>query len=311
MNSNHTAVDCLDEPRDPDEPDEGWWKYLEKRDGAWDTLHDLQFRRVGEIKTTDTEWLIKGFWPLGSHGMWGGAEKSYKSTLVILGLLCVASGRPFFGHEVVKPGPVFVFTGEGSVDLFKRRLVRHGKFLGLTPEQVNDLPIAVSSMRLAITKPEFQAGLRACLDLDPVLVVIDPLYAYHGTSSSGGSVYEEGDLLALMSDLTMPAGVALWVVHHFNKAASAGGRLTLSGLTMAGPREWVDSWVLMAKREEPVFDVDEPVVHLRVETGTRQAEVGHCWDVDLWPGKYDEEACRYDGDVSWECTRGVDRVPLI
>ena len=259
----------------------------------------MQFRDLSQIATPPLEWLIKDVWPRGSHGMWGGAEKSFKSTLATYGMLCVASGADFFGRRVHQ-GPVVVFTGEGSSALLKRRLIRNGTALGLSEDEVNDLPISVSSLRLPITNPHFQDALRASFTaIGPELVIVDPLYAYHGSGSEGGSVYQEGDLLATLSDVTAPAGVALWVVHHFNKAASAsGGRLHLTGLTMAGGREWTDSWVLVAKREEP--DFANRLVKLRVETGTRQDEIGNNWDVDIHLDERLEDGT-YKGAIEWEC----------
>jgi len=84
--------------------------------------------RLDEIPETNVGWMIKDWWPYPSYGMLGGAKKSLKSWLLTATAFSVASRRPLFGElEVKESGPVVVFTGEGSADLFRRRLRHVGR----------------------------------------------------------------------------------------------------------------------------------------------------------------------------------------
>jgi AAA domain-containing protein len=258
----------------------------------------------------DIRWLIEDVWPASSHGMIGGGEKSFKSFLALQIAVCVAADRKLFDRYAVSQGPVVVFNGEGTNDLFWRRLLRVAGGMGMSREEIDRLPIHVTDETPAVTEPLFKGMLAATLhQIKPALVIIDPFYAYHGADTDGGNIYKEGERLNMVSQITKEADrdCALMIVHHFNKASTRDGALSTASLTMAGGREWCDSWMLVRKRSEPDFD-SERKVELEARVGTRQDEIGHHWSLQLHLDerrKRDDGSITYDGRLWWEVGQAV------
>lgn len=242
-------------------------------------------------------WLVKGWWPHPSYGEVAGAEKTLKSYLSTLTALSVASGRPLLDHfPVVTPGPVLVFTGEGSRKLWVRRARHLARGMGMSEAELVSLPIRLVDDVAPVLSPRFLGTLVRELDaeLAPVLVQVDPLYAYHGSEKAAGNVHEAAEVLTAMSQRTQAAGASLQVVNHFTKAGAKV--LSLASITQAGGREWSDSWALVAHREAPVLAAGS--FRLALNVGSRQwggRELG----VDLELGAFDEETFTWNGEPSW------------
>ncbi|OBH54328.1 hypothetical protein [Mycobacterium sp. E2479] len=132
-------------------------------------------------------------------------------------------------------------------------------------------------------------------ELQPKLVILDPLYAYHPSDVEVQNVYARGPMLA---DLRTMIGdeAALIVGDHFNKTAN--GRLDLANIAQAGMAVWADSWILQKHREVPNFD--EGKFWLEVETGTRRGGGQHL-EVDwtLERDKSDPDVILW-ASVDWE-----------
>lgn len=161
--------------------------------------------------------------------------KSYLAGFVQVGL---AAGIPIFGH--FRPDtsrPVLGYVGEGGCIPYTRRLRRIAAAMGVDLE---DIPLELSFDVAAVQSPVFQESLaRDLTELEPGLVVVDPLYAFHGAQTKASDLHAEGALLNAISKPCGDAGASLMVVNHFNQG---GAGLNLKRITIAGSGEWADSW---------------------------------------------------------------------
>ena len=198
---------------------------------------ELPFKSVAEMRATyrKPSWLIKEWWPHPSYGMAAGPEKSLKSWLDIIENVSIASGEALFGRfEVVTPGPVVVFVGEGDDSLYYQRLRHVTRSIGMSDAEADALPIYVTDKRATTRDPDFQAWLTGALEQwEPVKVSLDPLYAYHGADVEAGNVHAAASaVLNAVSDRTQEVGASLKIINHFRKDVS--GRLSLQDITQAG-----------------------------------------------------------------------------
>ena len=247
-------------------------------------------------------WLIRGIWSHPSHGELAGMEKTLKSWLVAAMAISVASGRPFLGHfEVQTQGPVVIFTGESGRHLCERRLRHLGRSLGLSAAEIDVLPIRIID-ECATTRSEvFKAALERDLEREPVLVILDPLYAYHGADINAGNIHASAEVLNAVSNLTDEAGASLVIVNHFRK--SAEDHLSLVSISQAGHREWSESWALVGHKRAPAMsDVHSGHFQLEIVVGGRQWD-GDGWSLEADIGKINRDTWKYEGEVNWKVDR--------
>lgn len=258
------------------------------------------FRRWSTTELLDEDrtfrWLMRGVLAHPTYGTVGGERKTLKSYVLTVLALAQCSGMPAFGRfGVDEPRPVLMYVGEGGRLPFTRRLERIASAMSVDLRsvplyQVFDVDAVLSSC--------FQQSLaRDLADLQPGLVAIDPLYAYHGASVDARNLHEEGALLTALSQPCLGAGASLLVANHFNKTGSGTG---LNRITMSGSAEWSDTWLLLDHRTEP--DVARGRFRLRLEIGSRQWG-GSRWDLDLDLGAFDVDLGEFTGDISWHICR--------
>jgi 5S rRNA maturation endonuclease (ribonuclease M5) len=241
-------------------------------------------------------WLVKGLLAEPTYGQIAGEMKALKTYLAGFLQVSVASGAPMFGQFVPPaPRPVLAYVGEGGRTPYKRRLRRIAEAMGV---DLASIPLHLVTDVAPVQSPVFQESLaRDLAEVQPALVTVDPFYAYHGIKTSASNLHEEGALLGSMAQPCTDAGASLMVVNHLNQTGSG---LNLKRITMAGSGEWVDSWVLVAHREDP--DVDAGQFHLTMQIGSRQWG-GTSWDLDLSIGHFDQDTGAHDGDITWDIRR--------
>ncbi|MFC9968503.1 AAA family ATPase [Nocardia ignorata] len=213
------------------------------------------------------EWLIRGVWPRNSFGPMGGEKKTLKTYNLLAMAVAVASGESLFGEfEVKAPGPVLYYVGEGGQRPFQRRLQAVAQAYGV---DLGGLPISAVFQVGSVAGEAFTDALRRNLDaLQPALVVLDPLYAFHPPGVEAQNLYERGRMLAELSGQVADEA-ALIVADHFKKNGASGpGGLDLDSIAQAGMGQWADSWVLQRHREAP--DLDSGAYRLEAEFGSRQ-----------------------------------------
>jgi hypothetical protein len=245
---------------------------------------------------SDFEWCVEGWLAQPTYGQIAGEMKTLKSYLAGFLAVGVASGLPIFGRFSPRVArPVAVFVGEGGRKLYTRRIRRICAAMGTDVAEIDLHPTFEVAPISSLT---FQDSLRRDLDeLEPALVIVDPLYTYHGTKASASDLHQEGALLNQLSGPCMERETSLQVVNHYNQTGSGTG---LKRITMAGSGEWADSWMLVSHREVP--DVDGGIFRLTLDIGSRQWG-GTTWDLDLSIGRFDEDTMSHDGEITWDLNR--------
>ncbi|GJF01691.1 AAA family ATPase [Pseudonocardia sp. D17] len=210
------------------------------------------------------EWLVEDVWPLNSFGPMGGEKKTLKTYNLLSLSVAVASGEPFFGRfKVSAPGPVLYLVGEGGRIPFQRRLQRVAEAYEV---DLAGLPFGATFDTAALDSDELRDVLARQLDhLQPALVVIDPLYAFHPAGVEATNLYERGRMLAAVSGAVADQS-ALIIADHFNKTGSR--QLDLDSIAQAGMAQWADSWILQRHHKPP--ELATGTYRLAVEFGSRQ-----------------------------------------
>ena len=237
-------------------------------------------------------WLIRGCWTDPTYGQIAGEMKTLKSHVATFMQVAVASGSPLFGRfQVDQARPVVVYVGEGGRIAYTERLERTAQAMGV---HLREIPLYATFDVAPIMSDVFRESLKRDLaDLQPGLVCLDPLYAYHGITTKASDLHAEGTLLSSLSAPCIDAGSSLTIVNHFNQTGEGQG---LQRITMAGSGEWVDSWMLLRHRQPA--DVNQGRFWLRMEIGSRRWG-GTTWDLDLNLGRFDPDLGRHDGDITW------------
>jgi hypothetical protein len=220
------------------------------------------------------QWLVKDLWALNSFGPLGGEKKTLKTYNLLAMAIAVASGEPVFGHfQVEHPGPVVLYIAEGGMEPFRRRAQRVADAYKV---KLEDLPIEVIFGMAPLNGTDFLDSVREVQDdIQPVMIGLDPLYAFHPAGIDAGNIYERGPMLQkLRADIGEQ--VSLVVPDHFNKSA-AKGQLDLDLIAQAGWGPAADSWILQGHREPPYLGAG--LFRLALEIGSRQWG-GHRYSVD-------------------------------
>ena len=194
-------------------------------------------------------WLVRGIWPERSAGVLAGDKKSMKTWNLQALAIAVAAGTALFDrYHVTSRGPVLYLSGEGGRDTFANRHQVIAERYGLTnllPELAFGAEFGVGKL----TDEAFIDVVKCHLDeLQPKLVILDPLYAYDPSDVEVQNVYARGPMLTNLREL-IGDEAALIVGDHFNK--TAGSRLDLDNIAQAGMAQWADSWILQKHRETP------------------------------------------------------------
>ena len=201
-------------------------------------------------------WLVEGFWTRKSHGIVAGEPKSFKSTLTLDLAVSVASGKPFLGaYPVNEPGPVLIIQNENAGWIMKDRLskIRNHKQLTGNVQKISprvydvtfarDVPIYyLNQQGFSLSDPFHKKWLlKVVQQLEPVLVILDPLYLMFDGDVSNAQ--ELNPILTWLLRAKQEYDFSLMLIHHFRKTdAKRGGQRMLGSTTLHG---WVESaWYL-------------------------------------------------------------------
>lgn len=219
---------------------------------------------IGEVVNDirPPEYLIDGVIEVETLGEIFGDPGSCKTFAALSMLLCVASGRPWYGHAV-KQGTVVYIVGEGRQGV-ARRLAAWGKHRGV---DVATLPFFMSSAPAALTDPESAAEVAETIAEitaqhgPPAMIVIDTLARNFGPGDENATK----DMSAFVANLDKYLGNSCVriVVHHsghgdkgrsrgnsalkgavdfqFCMAKKAGGTVEMSNPKMKDLSEWQES----------------------------------------------------------------------
>lgn len=164
-----------------------------------------------------------------------------KSTLLLHGAVCIATGSPFLGREVEQGRVLYICHEDGPEDLRRRlwtimhhelaeRSIARKDFIRLI---LNNLAIVslVGEQFHIIRIFEGQAVQSELIeDLIPLMadydvVILDPLSRMHGADENSNSVATT--LINTLERLAQTTGATVLVAHHTGKAAAASRNKTL------------------------------------------------------------------------------------
>lgn len=235
----------------------------------------------------EMDWLVEDLLVRDTYGQIAGEQKVFKTYLALHLALAIASARPFFDRFAVpQPGPVLIFSGEGGRADLARRVEAIAGRMGLgsaTPEV--EFRFGTAAAESAVFRDQLQRDLE---HVRPVLTIIDPWYAFHGSTTQATNLFHEGALLHGLSDLCAHAGSSLLLTHHFNQTGS--GR-SLKRTALAGSAEWCDSWLLLFHSKPP--DPMRGSYELELAVGSRQ------WGGGRYGLKIQRHGDR-DGGIDWQ-----------
>jgi len=271
----------------------------------------LEFKTIGELAVeVDARphpgFLARPVWPADAYGVIGAEAKLGKTWMVGDLIVSVASDGVWLEQfPVERPGVVVAFLGEGG----PRKMLRRFRAIGAAKNvAVEDLPIHLSMRVPHLTNKEHIDEItRKVVELQPVLVVVDPLYLA-ARGAKGSDLYAMGEHLETVQHVTQSVGAALVVVHHFNQTGSGTGSGRLSG---AGPAEWgrvLVSASAVAKHTDNKTQATTATIRLEF-TGDEIPETTHHFCRKVWaedPDKLDSRLHYLIGGVTQEQAQAAD-----
>ena len=191
----------------------------------------------------EPRWLIEGIWTAGSQGILGGEPKTSKTTLGLGLAMSVASGECLFGYPEFRvprgmSGPVLFVQEENAPWMIQDRMVKLANLHGIlgSVKEYKSSSGGLNDSRFQITYPrdiplfllnnygldltnEFhrEAIWRECEELEPRLVVLDPMYMVMA-GVNFNQAHELAPYLKWLLALSNEFKCAVIMIHHFRKA---------------------------------------------------------------------------------------------
>nr|WP_256736197.1 AAA family ATPase [Mycolicibacterium hippocampi] len=272
-----------------------WWDDLDDQPSSqpWEK-YPLTSPAELASAITPARWLVSGVWIEKSAGVIAGKKKAFKTWQMHALGMSVATGCKYLDEfSVVTQGPVIYLSGEGGeVDFMSRHQAIAKRYDSLA--DLADVPFHSLHKIAPLDDGEYLDALRHHLDaVQPVLVVIDPLYAYHPQGIDVANVYSRGQMLAQIRSEIEPYA-ALVIGDHINKSAD-NSRLDLDDIGFSGVSQWADSWSLQRHRV-PFHTVGaDSFAKLEVEFGTRRTgSMRHDIDWHLVRDRSDPHVVKWD-----------------
>lgn len=222
-------------------------------------MNTLTTCKVAQIETTDQlSWLIENLWLDNAVGLIGGEPKSYKTFAAMSLAVAVASGKPCFGHYVVKrQGPVVLYAAEDSLALVKDRIA------GISTAMEADFATldlhVVTTPKFRIDSDVDRKKMEALLQsLKPVLLIMDPFVRLHRVDENSSG--EVAGLLSWLRDLQRQYSINIVMVHHARKRAGN----ERPGQSLRGSSElhaWGDSNLYLRRMADEDYYVDLTIEH--------------------------------------------------
>lgn len=173
------------------------------------------FRSAAELlsDTLKPEYLIQGIIEVGTTNALIGPSGAGKTFVALDMALCIATGKPWNGHEVKKPGPVLILAGEGRIGM-RRRIKAWCTHHNIETEQIQNIFISEHIIPLngqennvdAIVKEVEMSGIK------PAWVLIDTL-ARH-MEGDENSTRDMSAFINQIDNLCDRLHCSVQIVHH-------------------------------------------------------------------------------------------------
>lgn len=172
-----------------------------------------------ELETPPIIYLVDGILVSGSATLFSAREKAGKGLFLIDLAVSIANGVAFLDRAVME-GPVIYMALEENASTIQNRLRARDKGEGGYPLYVLRLDGSVEDQSFQLDSGPDMAGLAELIhELEPVLVIIDPLREAHS-----GRENESDDMaprLRAIRALSHQTNTAIVVSHHAGKASGS------------------------------------------------------------------------------------------
>jgi AAA domain len=176
--------------------------------------------------------LVKGLLPETGCGLLSGQSGTYKTFVALNLAAAIATGKPFAGYSIKRPGATLAFVSEGASG-WQQRLDAVSKHSYDSAR----LPIAYTGDPVCLLEPANVAAVieavkatgeefKRDLDLPLSLVLFDTLIGSAGFAKSG----DENDavvgakLMNALAEISAKTGAFVLGIDHFGKAVETGTR---------------------------------------------------------------------------------------
>jgi hypothetical protein len=206
----------------------------------------------GVLEQQSTAWLI-------------GPSGTYKTFTATSMAVAVATGRPWFGRDVVR-GPVIYVCAEGG-RAWDKRMAAYAQVHGL-PEDRS--PLHMRPMPIQIGSPEWVALCELVSHIGPAMVVID-------TQAQCTLTYEENSntemakAVSHLTGLSQRSGACVLTVHH---SGHAGEGRSIRGRGASAVYAAADTELTMTPKEDDCDGLKVPYVELSA-TKQKDMPMGH------------------------------------
>ncbi|MDP6946495.1 MAG: AAA family ATPase, partial [Myxococcota bacterium] len=189
---------------------------------------------------------VEDLWATQAVGFIGGTPKAGKTWLALELAVAVASGRPCLGlYPVHEPGHVLLYAAEDTAQAIKERTLGIAQIRGVCDTERLAIGL-ITTPQLWLDLDEHQQRLATTVArVKPRLLVLDPLVRIHRADEN--SAAEISRLLAFLRHLQREHAVAIVVVHHVRKSASAQPGQALRG--SGDLHAWSDSSLYLLRRK--------------------------------------------------------------
>lgn len=200
---------------------------LEKLDCAKEVYKPVKLFplvRYGDCYIKPPSWIIKGLLEDNILGVIFGASGSGKSYFALDIMASVASGTPFHGRAIKKPGAVVYIAGEGFSGISKRLKAWEIK-RGIS---LKDAPIYTSKRACALCDPEFmihvqQAVREAGEQHGSVCLIVIDTWA-RNMAGDENNTKDTNDAIRAVDDLRHIYDCSALILHHTGQAETERAR---------------------------------------------------------------------------------------
>ncbi|MFA4971414.1 MAG: AAA family ATPase [bacterium] len=196
---------------------------IERNFPKWRSATDLKREASKPIN-----WQVSNLWTERAKILLAAEQKSGKTWIVCHAGICVAAGRPLFGHDrfrILKGGPVGIVAGEDDPGEIGRRMDRMCRAMGLL---MSDLPIHfLEGHGMRLNRQRDQEMMKSAVrSLGLKLIIYDPLARLMDGDENSKEVVSA--LLNPASQLALDEDVSVMVVHHLGKQNNENPRTSIA-----------------------------------------------------------------------------------
>ena len=236
------------------------------------------------------EWHIRGLMVKGQSAVFGGPQKSLKTSILIDWLISLASGTRFLGRfEVPTATRAALISGESGRMVIQANAKQICIARGIPYSDVDKAHWGFALPQL--TNAEHLKTLRKTIsDLGLEAIALDPLYLAllaGGSNIDPNDMFQMGPLLNDVANTCLDGGCTPLLAHHFVKnRLDPFGPPDMSELAHAGIGQAMRQWMLVSRREK--YDAEIGIHRLHFNYGGSAGHSGEL-QIDIETGRIAED----------------------